>query len=87
MMPVGVARCTAADLVVSTLIGHEDVAVDRESARVIERAGGDAEVILALTIPEERRAARAAESAPRLRRGVVPAKRVAAAQLEITAPR
>lgn len=67
-------RQAIGDLVVVTFMGHEHI--DRQSRirRCIERAHGDAQVVLVDRVPEQRRSASAAETSPNLFRRLEPSQ-------------
>src|SRR5258706_14356511 len=81
--PLGVAIALVRDAVVVALIGAEDVPLDLEAGRPIERAGGNRDLLPAIGAPEQRRAALGAETPFGLRRGAVPPQRPVADQPQI----
>ena len=74
---------TVGDCVVVARISDIDMRYGAQTGWLIERAGGNRDVVAAFGHPEQARAANRAETSARLRRGLVPFQAIAAFQLEI----
>jgi hypothetical protein len=74
---------TVGDRVVVARIGDKDMRYRAQTGWLIERTGGNRDVVTAFRHPEETRAANRTETSARLRRGLIPFQAIAACQLEI----